>query len=109
ASGLGWALLSLKSDADIEKLRRRINAEAPAEAKLSREGLAERIAEVRARGYAFSKHTVSEGAGVIGALLPRGPFGRIYAVGVAGPVTRLERKQDQIIAELRAGVARIAQ
>ncbi|MBS0408508.1 MAG: helix-turn-helix domain-containing protein [Proteobacteria bacterium] len=107
ASGLGWALLSLKGEADIEKLRRRINAEAPAEGRLSREALAERLAEVRARGYAFSKHTVSEGVGVIGAGLPRGRFGRDYAIGVAGPVARLERKEALIVAELKAGLARL--
>lgn len=107
ASGLGWALLSARSDADIEKLRRRINVEAPADAKLPRETLAERIAEVRQRGYAFSKHTVSEGVGVIGAALPRGRFGRDYAIGVAGPVERLERKEALIVAELRGGLARL--
>lgn len=108
ASGLGWLLLSAKPDAEIEKLRRRINAEADEPARLTREGLMERINEVRLRGYAFSKHTVSEGAGVIGALLPRGPHGRVHALGVAGPVTRLERKEAMIVSELQAGVARLA-
>lgn len=109
ASGMGWLLLSAKSDAEIEKLRRRINAEAGEAVPLTREGLMERITEVRLRGYAFSKHTVSEGAGVVGALLPRGPHGRVYALGVAGPVARLERKETTIVAELKAGVARLAQ
>src|SRR5206468_3448120 len=36
-SGMGWVLLSAKPDAEIEKLRRRINAEAEADARLSRE------------------------------------------------------------------------
>lgn len=107
-SGLGWLLLSAKSDAEIEKLRRRINAEAGEPGPLTREGLMERITEVRLRGYAFSKHTVSEGAGVIGALLPRGPQGRVYALGVGGPVARLERKEALIVSELQAGVARLA-
>jgi IclR family KDG regulon transcriptional repressor len=107
ASGLGWVLLSVKADADIEKLRRRINAGAGAGGKLSREVLAERIAEVRGRGYAFSKHIVSEGVGVIGAALPRGRFGRDYAIGVAGPVARLERKEALIVQELTAGVGRL--
>ena len=106
-SGMGWLLLSAKSDAEIEKLRRRINAEEAETARLSREALMETIGEVRARGYAFSKHTVSEGVGVIGALLPPGPHGRVYAIGVAGPVERLERKEDLILAELKAGVARL--
>jgi len=107
ASGMGWLLLSAKDDAEIERLRRRINAESSDGPQLTREGLLERVNEVRARGYAFSKHTVSEGAGVIAALLPRGPFGRVHAIGVAGPVSRLERKEEMIVAELRAGVDRL--
>lgn len=107
ASGMGWLLLSAKSDAQIERLRRRINAESEEALRLDRAALMERIQEVRARGYAFSKHTVSEGAGVIGALLPRGPHGRVHALGVGGPVSRLERKEAMIVAELRAGIARL--
>jgi len=66
------------------------------------------VGEVRARGYVFSKHTVSDGVGVIAALLPRGPFGRVFAVGAAGPVSRLEAKEALIVSEIRAGVARLA-
>ena len=107
-SGMGWLLLSAKPDAEIEKLRRRINAEEGGDAALSREALMAIINEVRLRGYAFSKHTVSDGAGVIGALLPPGPHGRTYAIGVAGPVARLERKEALILAELRSGIERLA-
>ncbi len=107
-SGMGWLLLSAKRDNEIEKLRRRINAEEGEAARLSREELMQIIGEVRARGYAFSKHTVSEGAGVIGALLPPAPHGRVYALGVAGPVARLERKEALILAELKAGIEGLA-
>jgi DNA-binding IclR family transcriptional regulator len=107
-SGLGWLLLSAKTDAEIERLRRRINAEAGPGAKLERETLMERIAEVRARGYAFSKNAVTAGAGVIGVLLPKGPFGRVFALGVGGPVARLEDRESEIVSELRAGVAQLA-
>jgi DNA-binding IclR family transcriptional regulator len=105
---MGWLLLSAKPDAEIDKLRRRINAEEADAAKLSQDALMEIIQDVRAKGYAFSKHTVSDGAGVIGALLPPSPHGRVYAIGVAGPVSRLERKEAMILAELRAGVAGLA-
>jgi DNA-binding IclR family transcriptional regulator len=106
ASGMGWVLLSAKSDVEIERLRRRANI--AASVKLDRETLMERVNEVRVRGYAFSKHTVSEGAGIIAALLPSGPFGRTFAIGVGGPVSRLEQKEATIVAELRAGVGRLA-
>lgn len=107
ASGMGWILLSGKTDAEIERLRRRINAGQDREAQLSRADLFERVSEVRARGYAFSKHAVSEGAGIIAVLLPDGAFPRRYAIGVAGAVARLERKEAAIISELKAGVARL--
>lgn len=103
-SGLGWCLLSAKSDDEIERLRRRINAEPGQGPPLSREDLMARVNEVRTRGYAVSKHTVSPGAGVIGAPLPRGAYGRVFAIGVAGPVARLEAKEQRIVAELRAGL-----
>lgn len=105
-SGMGWVLLAAKPDAEIEQLRRRINAES--DEKLSREDLMARVNEVRARGYAFSKHTVSEGVGIIAAALPRGPFGRVFVIGAAGYVSRLERKEAQIVAELRAAVAKLS-
>jgi DNA-binding IclR family transcriptional regulator len=108
-SGLGWLLLSARSDAEIERLRRRINAAAgPASEPLSREGLALRIAEVRQSGYAFSKGVVTEGVGVIGVLLPKGPFGRVFALGVGGPVSRLEANETSIVQALRASAAQLA-
>jgi len=105
ASGMGWVLLSAKPDAEIERLRRRINAETAD--KLSREALMSRVNEVRARGYAFSKHTVSEGVGIIAAALPKGPFGRVFAIGAAGYVSRLERKEAAIVAALTSAVRRL--
>jgi DNA-binding IclR family transcriptional regulator len=102
ASGMGWVLLSAKPDAEIERLRRRVNA--AADEKLSREALMARVNEVRAKGYAFSKHTVSEGVGIIAAALPQGPFGRVFAIGAAGYVSRLERKETAIVEALRAAV-----
>jgi DNA-binding IclR family transcriptional regulator len=105
-SGLGLVLLSAKRDAEIERLRRRINA-AGEGAGQSREDMMARVNEVRARGYAFSRNAISPGVGVIAAALPKGPFGRTFAVGVAGRVPALETKQDQIVGELRGLIHRI--
>jgi len=105
-SGMGLVLLSAKSDAEIERLRRRINA-AGEGAGQSREDMMTRVNEVRARGYAFSKNSISPGLGIIGAALPKGPFGRVAAVGVAGRVARLEEKQQEIVAELQAMIERL--
>jgi DNA-binding IclR family transcriptional regulator len=108
-SGLGLVLLSGKPDAEIERLRRRINAarEGGAREELTREELMARVGEVRARGYAFSKNAISPGVGIIGAALPKGPFGRMSAVGVAAAVPRLEARESLIVAELRAMIQRL--
>lgn len=105
-SGLGLVLLSGKTDAEIERLRRRINASGEG-ATQSREDLMARVNEVRARGYAFSKNSISPGLGIIGAALPKGPFGRMFAVGVAGRVERLEAKRDTIVEELQGMILRL--
>ncbi len=107
-SGLGLVLLSAKRDPEIERLRRRINASTE-EASLTREALMARVNAVRGRGYAFSKNAISPGVGIIGAALPNGPFGRVFAVGVAGQVERLERKEDEIVAALNAVLWRLAE
>jgi len=106
-SGLGLVLLSAKRDPEIERLRRRINA-AGEGAALSRDEMMARVNAVRARGYAFSRNAISQGVGIIGAALPNGPFGRVFAVGAAGQVERLERKEDEIVAALKAMLWRLA-
>jgi DNA-binding IclR family transcriptional regulator len=106
-SGLGLVLLSAKRDPEIERLRRRINA-AGEGATLSREEMMARVNAVRARGYAFSRNAISQGVGIIGAALPNGPFGRVFAVGAAGQVERLERKEDEIVAALKTMLWRLA-
>ena len=106
-SGMGWALLSQKSDAEIEQLRHRINAEA--EEPISREELMKHIETTRALGYAFSKHAFSEGVGLIAAPLPKTRFGKVFGLAVAGYVSRLERDEAHIVASLKATVARLSE
>jgi DNA-binding IclR family transcriptional regulator len=106
-SGLGLVLLSAKRDPEIERLRRRINA-AGEGAALSRDEMMARVNAVRARGYAFSRNAISQGVGIIGAALPNGPFGRVFAVGAAGQVERLERKEDEIVGALKTMLWRLA-
>ncbi len=104
-SGLGWLLLSVRSDDAIERLVRRINAE-EAELRVDLSELMTQIQEIRAKGYVLSLHTVTTGAGVIGMLLPGRRNGRTLAIGVGGPVDRLLAREDRIVDTLRAGIAR---
>lgn len=104
-SGLGWLLLSARTDDTIDRLLRRINIEEEPTNRIALPDLMARVREVREQGYVFSRHTVTAGAGVIGMLLPIRRHGRILAIGVGGPVDRLEEKKDQILSELREGIA----
>lgn len=106
SSGMGWLFLSTLQPAEIDRLRRRINAEE--KSKLAQDDLLKHVAEVRTRAYAFSKGAVSEGVGIIAMLLPKGPFGRRFAIGAGGPVARLERKEALITAEMKKGIAQLA-
>ena len=97
-SGLGWMLLSARSDETIEKLVRRINfEEEDRKKKVDLKELMQRIRKIRKDGYVISLHTVTAGAGVIGMLLPERRHGRILAIGVGGPVERLVSKRTHIL------------
>jgi IclR family KDG regulon transcriptional repressor len=105
-SGVGWLLLSRQGEADIEKLCRRIDIETGK--RVDRTMLKKNVAAVRRDGYVFSKHTVSRGMGIIAMLLPQGKFGRVFAIGVAGSVVRLEQKQAAILGAMQRGLKRFA-
>ncbi|MEJ1968954.1 MAG: IclR family transcriptional regulator [Rhizomicrobium sp.] len=105
-SGMGWLLLSRQKEAGIELLCRRIDIEQGK--RVDRAALKRNIAAVRRDGYVFSRHTVRRGTGIIAMLLPAGPFGRTFAIGVAGQVPQLEKKQAQILASLRRGIRRLS-
>jgi len=99
-TAVGWALLSCLSDREIEDALRRHNALGkdkpvdPAEVR-------RQVAAVRKRGYAFSREAFLPGIGMIAVPL-EGNGGRRYAIGVGGPVERLEKKEKAIARELAA-------
>lgn len=108
ASGMGLLFLSTYTAKEVDHLRRRINASENPEPRLKQDELLKRVQAVRSHGYAFSKGSVSEGVGIIAMLLPNGPFGRRFAVGLGGPVRRLERKEKMIVAEMRRATELLA-
>jgi IclR family KDG regulon transcriptional repressor len=104
-SGSGLMMLARQRDADIRKIVKRIqfhrlDTRAPT--------LADVMGHVRAcreQGYIFSKHLIEKGAGGISMLLADPRLGRSYALGVHGPVERLEPRQGEIVEALAAAVA----
>lgn len=107
--GMGWLLLSAKSDEEIEYLVRRMNYKSRDPSKrVTLPGIMRRIRQARADGYVFSRHTVVAGGGMIGVLLPRSLAltSRQLALGVHGPVDRLEENRGEILALLRRELSR---
>lgn len=97
-SAVGWALMSAMEDTEIARIVARWNAlpsraGSPADLKLV---MAE-IERTRARGYAFSKHSFVKDIGMIAMLLPPLPGLRRMAIGVGGPVDRLEAREEAIV------------
>ena len=68
--------------------------------------LMEIIGRIRDTGHMFSRHVITHGGGVIAMPLPKRSFGRILAVGVSGPVVRLDERADQIIDCMKRAIAR---
>ena len=101
ASGLGWLLLSAMPDEAVMHLVKRINyASRSSKTRVDLDALYERIRQIRRAGYVFSKHTVVQGAGMLGMLIQNPRSGRQLALSVHAPVERLEAKQDLIRREL---------
>lgn len=104
-SGMGWALLATHDDAQIVALAHRTNARLGRSAPLVDPGFVlEQVAQTRRQGYAFSRGTVTDGVGIIAMALPVGAGGERIGVGVGGPLERLERSRDSIVAEIGARI-----
>lgn len=102
-SGLGWLMLSAWDEEMVRYLARRLNhAQRDGAKRVDIDALVQRVRSIQQAGYVFSKHTIVQGAGMIGMLIPPAsdPGERRFALCVQGPVERLEAKQDVILREL---------
>lgn len=100
--GIGRLLMSALGDEEIDLLVRRINiASGPGE-RVELAELMDDIAAIRHRRHVFSRHLFTDGVGVIAVLAPAAPHGRRLALGIGGPVERLERRYDEHLEALRA-------
>lgn len=106
-SGIGQLLLSGLPARDVDLLVRRINIADP-EHRIEIEPLAEDLAQIRRQGFVFSRSLFAQGIGMVALLLPQAPFGRRFALGLAGPVERLDRELDNHLRRLRAATETMA-
>ncbi len=105
-SGVGKVMLSTYTDEEIAMLLKKINAISPAAERVDLPSLMETIHDIRKDGFMFSKHVITQDAGVIAIPLSRRSSGRLLVLGVGGPVTRLEERFDEILACMKCAVER---
>ena len=100
-------LLSLKSDPEIGRVVRRYNAEhgdAGGPRLSEREALG-MVETARRQGWCETANLITEGAGSIATLLPLPHGERALAIGIGGPVSRLQARHDILQKALTEAVA----
>jgi DNA-binding IclR family transcriptional regulator len=100
-SAVGWALLSMQDDDEVRSLVQRHNQHAD-DKPVDEAGVLSHVAEARRRGYAFSRQAFMPGVGMLAVPLLSPDCVRRYAIGVGGPVERLEAKEADIARALKA-------
>jgi len=100
-SALGRVLLARKSDDEVRAIVRRNNADADGDAhRVSERQFMDEIAQVRQQGFAESHGKMTPGANVIGVLVPDQPTAPL-AIGVGGPIERIDERRTEILQILR--------
>jgi DNA-binding IclR family transcriptional regulator len=100
-SAVGWALLSREDDERIVETARRFNATGEGQRDpVSVERVLEEVRATRRRGYAFSRHSVVQGVAMIARPVRAPASGQELAIGVGGPVERLDEKEREVAAAL---------
>lgn len=98
---VGWALLSVESDREIEKIMRRTQVEARKERwRGSARHALEKVAQFREHHFAMSDGHITDGAGSISTLLPTDIDGSTIAIAVGGPIERIKSNQRAILKSL---------
>lgn len=105
-SGAGWALLSVKPEAAVRSIVQRLNRGLSISQKIDANALLDLLAEVRRQGYAASYGNVVAGSGIVAMVLPTRERERPLAIGVGGPVERLQKNEAKIVKTMRIAIGR---
>ncbi len=94
----GKMLMSLMSNADVRKIMRRANSEEPvAKYRVREAAFIAEIEQVRSQGYAETHGDMISGAAVIAQLMPRASGESPMAIGIGGPLERIEAEKEKIL------------
>jgi IclR family KDG regulon transcriptional repressor len=101
-SAFGRVLLALKSDAEVTRWTRRCNAEASSERYKVQEGpFLDLIHQIRTDGYGQTQGETTPGLGALSVHI-YSPMGQTpLAIGVGGPIPRMQAKHDTVLEALR--------
>lgn len=91
---VGIMLLTLKSDDEISRLVRRINAEQELAHPLDCAEVLANVAQARAQGYFMTEGTVVDGIGNFAMLMPRRPGQRPTCLAVGAPLYRFSPSKE---------------
>jgi len=107
-SGVGWSFLGRLTDEEIARIYRRTLRLKKIERGISPlNRLKAGIDKVRRDGYCLSRGMVTRGVGVVAMEVPTPPNHRRLAIGVAGPMERIEKNLTRILAAIRAENTRL--
>jgi DNA-binding IclR family transcriptional regulator len=96
ACGLGVMLLSRLPDAEVSAIVRRYRADHERDGTPSEAETLDNVRLARAQGYFETFGMVTQGVGTISTLLPLPVDGRALALGVGGPLARLDRQREML-------------
>ena len=107
SSAIGKSALSLFSDAELKRVIARMRLDQVTDQTITDpEALYLDIVAGRKRGYFISRgETVSD---VMGLSIAQRLGEELYAIGVAGPISRLEEHRDKYVRRLKQGGAEVA-
>jgi len=101
-TGLGQVLLSCKSNSQVRAIVRRNNADGShVPAHFRETALIQEMEAIRQRGYSETGGRTTPGANTIGMLVRSSSKQSLLAIGIGGPIDRMESKRQQIIDALR--------
>lgn len=101
-SALGRILLTRKTNEEIRAIIRRNNADAAdSEHRVQERQFMLEIEAIRSQGFAESRGKMVPGANVIAMIVPGQAEGPPLAIGVGGPMVRIEERRDEILRIMR--------
>jgi len=101
-SALGRMLLIGKTNDQIRAIVRRNNADAEDSAqRVQEQQFMTEIESIRSQEFAESRGKMTPGANVIAMLVPDQPDTAPLAIGVGGPMMRIEERRDEILRAMR--------